>query len=249
MSLLRSRETDMKNCEEYRQAITADPAQNDTAGHVDSCADCQAYRDGILEMDRKLHSAMTIAVPELTMPSLPDIDTDKVVTLASRRSLRAPLWLAAAASVVLAVVIGVRSGDESLPTSVDSLAQQVLAHVDHEPAALLPTSTPVGDDVLGSVVTQDIAHMNHDAGLITYAETCPVNGKPVPHLVIQGKKGPITILLMPDEAIDANRELEGDNVFGYLLQVGSGSIAIIGERDEPLDDVKENVLSSVAWDI
>ncbi len=249
--MLTRRVTDMNTCEDYRQIVTAEPSHTDTTGHLDSCADCQAYQSDILEMDRKINAALDIAVPELTMPELPDLDTENVVALAPKRKLRAPLWMAAAASVVLAVFIGVRSGDEQVPgiTPLDSLAQQVLAHVDHEPSALQPTSVPVRDDVLASVVSDDVAHMNHDAGLITYAETCPVNGKPVPHLVVQGKHGPITILLMPDETISENRVLDGNNVHGYLLQVGSGSIAIIGEREEQLDDVKQNVLSSVAWDI
>jgi len=32
-----------------------------------------------------------------------------------------------------------------------------------------------------------------------------------------------------------------------MLPVGNGSIAIIGDRDEQLDEVKKNVLDSVVW--
>ena len=32
-------------------------------------------------------------------------------------------------------------------------------------------------------------------------KSCIINGKTIPHLVIQGKKGPITLLLMPDEMV------------------------------------------------
>lgn len=78
---------------------------------------------------------------------------------------------------------GVRSDDPQLPG--ESLSDQVLAHLDHEPWTLLPTSDAIDDGTLGRVVPQNIATMNHDLGLITYAEICPVNETLVTHLVIQ----------------------------------------------------------------
>ena len=89
--------------------------------------------------------------------------------------------------------------------------------------------------------------MNHDAGLITYAQSCTINGKEVPHLVMQGAHGPITILLMPHEKVAAATTLDGVNIKGVILPVGDGSIAIIGDREEQLDQVTENVVNSVMW--
>ena len=89
--------------------------------------------------------------------------------------------------------------------------------------------------------------MNHDAGLITYAQTCVINGKKVPHLVIQGKNGPVTVLLMPDETVETAVEIEGESINGVILPVGNGSIAIIGEEEESLDLIQESVMHSVTW--
>jgi hypothetical protein len=74
-----------------------------------------------------------------------------------------------------------------------------------------------------------------------------INGKKIPHLVIQGEHGPVTILLLPDEAIDDAVQLEGESINGVLLPVGGGSVAIIGERDEQLETIKDNVVNSVTW--
>ena len=74
-----------------------------------------------------------------------------------------------------------------------------------------------------------------------------INGKEIPHLVIQGNRGPVTILLLPDEAIDDAVQLEGESINGILLPVGGGSIAIIGERDEQLETIQKNVVNSVTW--
>jgi hypothetical protein len=236
--------TNMK-CIDYKEALTADPGFNDESGHAESCADCQGYRVEILALNSKIAAAMEVSVPELVMPELPDIDTQNVVSLSNRRVMSKPAWFAMAATVLLAAVVGIRM--MGIGVSYGTLEEQVLAHVDHEPSALVPSSTPVSDRRLSRAVPKDVATMNHDFGLITYAESCSINGKDVPHLVIQGAHGPVTILLMPHEKVAKATALDGVNIKGIILPVGDGSIAIIGDREEQLNQVKENVLDSVMW--
>ncbi len=235
----------MMNCNDYKEALTADPGFEDESGHVDSCASCQAYSAEILALDEKIAAAMAINVPELTMPELPEIDTEKVVSLVARRSMPKPVWFALAATVLLAVFVGIRAPDMGVMEG--TLAEQVLAHVDHEPRALRVSSTPVSDNRLARAVPANVAAMNHDIGLITYAQSCVINGKTIPHLVIQGEYGPVTILLMPEEKVSAATSLDGVNIQGVILPVGDGSIAIIGNREERLERIKKNVLDSVMW--
>jgi len=235
----------MTNCNDYKEALTADPGFEDESGHVDSCASCQAYRSEMLAFNDKIAAAMGIDVPELTMPELPEVDTEKVVSLVARRSMTKPVWFALAATVLLAVFVGIRAPD--MGVTEGTLEEQVLAHVDHEPIALRVTSTPVSDSRLAEVVPGDLAEMNRDAGLITYAQSCVINGKLIPHLVIQGEYGPVTILLMPEEKVSAAKSLDGVNIQGVILPVGDGSIAIIGNREEQLERIKKNVVDSVTW--
>lgn len=240
-----SRTSEMMNCKEYKEALTVDPTFEGGAGHVEACAECQSYRTQMLTLNDKIASALKIAVPVLKMPQLPDLDTQNVASLFDRRILSKPVWFALAATVMLAVAIGVRLGEFGV--SYGTLEEQVLAHVDHEPLSLLLSDTPVSDERLALAVPANIATMNHNAGLITYARSCTINGKNVPHLVIQGEYGPITILLMPDESVAEARTFEGENVRGVILPVGNGSIAIIGSREEQLDRVRQNILDSVMW--
>ncbi len=244
-----SRETVTMNCEEYREAISAEPTFDGGTEHVLACADCQTFRTEIRALDAGIKSALLVDVPELKMPELPDIEavaaSDNVVSLASRRSFSTPTRYALAATVLLAALIGFRLLAPSV--SHASLEEQVLAHVDREPGAFRVTSTPVSDSRLARAVPTHIAALNHDAGMITYAQSCSINGRSVPHLVIQGEHGPITILLMPYESVSEARTFEGENVHGVILPVGSGSIAIIGNRDEQLDRVTRNTLDSVNW--
>ena len=240
-----SQADDTMNCKDYKKALTAEPGFEDESGHLEACSECQAYKAEILTLDEKLAAALTISVPEMKMPELPHIETENVVALSDRRALSKPAWFALAASVLLAAVVGIRMTGTGIVYG--TLEEQVLAHVDHDPSALRASSVPVSDDRLLRVVPAGMASMNHNAGLITYAQSCTINGKEVPHLVLQGEHGPVTILLMPHEKVAKATILDGVNVQGIILPIGDGSIAIIGDREEQLEDVKQNVLDSVIW--
>jgi len=233
------------NCEDYKQAIAADPSFDGGAAHLSECAACQAYRKDILSLDNRISAALNLSVPELVMPELPDLEVENVVALRPKKR-NTTTWLAIAATVVIAATVGFRM----LSTDIhyESLEAEIIAHLDHEPASLVVTSKRVSDKRLSAVVPADMSTMGHTAGLVTYARTCEINGKAVPHLVIQGERGPVTILLMPDEKIDAAADLSGEHIDGVLLPVGNGSIAIIGERGERIDAISNTVRNSVMWD-
>ncbi len=233
------------NCEEYRQALSENPNFDGGAGHVAECAECRAYRKSMLAFEAKIQKAIAIPVPDLVMPELPDIDTGNVVSLDGRRRFGAPTWFAMAASVALVAVLVVQIFGGA--PQYDSLGDEIIAHLDHEPNALVVTDAAVSDRRLERVVPANIANLDHSGGLITYAQSCKINGKRVPHLVIQGENGPVTVLLMPDEQIDRATELEGKGINGVLIPVGDGSIAIIGEKDENIDAIRRNVTNSVTW--
>ena len=240
------------NCEQYREAIAADPSESFDGGaqHAAECSSCAAYKSEMQTLDARISAALEIDVPELTMPELPSMASEeKVVDIASRRPLAwsTPAWVGLAASVVLATVIGVRF----INTTEDygTLAEQVVAHLDFEPKSLTVTDVAVSDERLYSVVRPAIATLDRDLGLISYAMSCKINGREVPHLVVQGERGPVTILLMPHEMIDMPIRLDGQSIEGIILPLGEGSIAIIGERGEPIDQVRTKVTENVKWSI
>lgn len=233
------------NCEEYREAIAADPAFEGGASHVAACSDCQAYQREMLALNVKIAKAMQLNVPDLKMPELPEIDTGNVVTLPARKRWLKPMLFAVAATVVLATSISLRVS--GVFQSYGSLAEEVLAHMDHEPGALRVTDEPVSDRRLARAVPAKLAIFDRDASLITYAQSCTINGKDVPHLVIQGEHGPVTILLMPEEKVAEATLIDGKSVKGVILPVGDGSIAIVGDREEQFETIQKNVVKAVSW--
>ncbi len=243
------------NCEQYKEAIAADPSESFDGGalHSAECSSCDAFKAEMQALDARISTALKIDVPELTIPKLPSMaGGEKVVDITSRRTVRwtTPAWVGLAASVVLATVIGVRFIDTHNTHNIEgTLAEQVVAHLDYEPNALRVTDVAVSDKRLYEVVRPAIATMDRDFGLITYAMSCKINGREVPHLVVQGEKGPVTILLMPHEMVDMPIRLEGQSIEGVILPVGHGSIAIIGERGEAIDQFRSRVTENVKWSI
>ncbi len=234
----------------FKEIIAADPTVDlDTLElTAEERGQAEAYRDEMRALDGLIEQALSIDVPDLTMPELPKLDTGNVAQMPVRNKPRftTPAWIGIAASVALVAVIGVRT---MTPTTYPSLADEVLAHLDHEPQALVPTGVAVEERLLERVVDKGGVELDRDVGLVTYARSCIINGKTVPHLVIKGESGPVTLLLMPDEPVNDAVTLNGESINGVILPVGDGSIAIIGEREEDLSKIEKQVVDSVTWSI
>lgn len=240
------------NCEDYKESLAADPTASIEGGeeHVAACESCAAFTAEMQAFNDRISAALAINVPDLKIPDLPEIEDGNVVNLpfAGKKKFAAPTWIAIAATVVLAAFVGIRMINLSQLNSLP-LADQVLAHLDHEPYALKVTNVAVSDAQFAKVVNPSVGTMDRSVGLVSYAQSCVINGKTIPHLVIQGEKGPITLLLMPEEMVNGAMTLEGKGVNGVILPVGNGSIAIIGERDEPLTELEQRIINSVEWSI
>lgn len=240
------------NCKEYKESIAADPSESFAGGgdHSAACSSCADYRDGMRALDEQIARALVIDVPQLEMPELPPVaeDDGNVVSLpfGKKRLPATPMWLGLAAGVALAAVIGVRF--MAYQPTYDSLADEIIAHMGHEPNSRVVTDEPVSDGRLERVI-RTRATLDDRIGLISYARSCVIHGRTIPHLVIQGKNGPITVLLMPEEHIEETITLDAENVHGYIIPVGDGSIAIIGERLKDVGDIRNQVVDSVTWSI
>jgi len=196
-------------------------------------------------LDLKIAKALQIDVPELEIPELPEIEAANVTSLPARKRSMKPFWFAVAATVVLATSISIRNS--GVFHTYETLAEEVLAHLDHEPNAFDNVDVPVSDKRLARAIPASLATFQRGTSLITYAQPCVINGNDVPHLVIQGRHGPVTILLMPHEEVAAETPLDGENVKGVIIPFGKGSIAIIGDREELLEPIQRNIMNSVTW--
>ena len=236
---------------DYKELIAADPGLDldGLALSPEERRDAEALKAEMQALDVRIGIALDIETPALKLPELPPVDMSNVAAFPEPKkgSGATMAWLGLAASVLLVAGLGSRFLAPS--PEYGSLAEEVVAHLDHEPGALVEVSTPIDGRRLARVADRSGVDVADGIGLVTYAQSCVINGKTVPHLVIQGQSGPVTLLLMPEEMIKQAQIIDGQSINGVVLPVGSGSIAIIGEKDEDIDAIEKQVVDSVTWSI
>jgi len=227
------------NCLEYRQICGAEPNHQAEAfaEHEAQCEGCQAFAAGTRELDERIRQALMIDLPgrSAAAPEQPAVPS-------RRRWQPARLGLAASLLAAVGLTVGVWL---SLPPP--ALAEAVTGHLSHERNAWQTTDNPVAREVLDAVLKDGEIEFRQGFGLISYARTCSIRGHDVPHLMIQGERGPVMLLIMRDEKIDHAIPLRVDGYEGLILPVGEGSIAVVGREGEALEPLTEQISRSVDW--
>jgi hypothetical protein len=100
---------------------------------------------------------------------------------------------------------------------------------------------------LGADAAIDLARLD----VVSYARSCLVNGRWVPHLVVQGETGPVMVLLLAREPLAQPQPLDlpAENLRGAIVPVGGGSIAILGQDGETLEAMQQALAEAVEWTI
>lgn len=167
------------------------------------------------------------------------------------RGRRGPAYLpvAAAAALVLAAAawIGLRI---QAPTEADSLGAELVAHIQHEPQSLVVTAESAPPGRIDAVLQRAGATLRRPVGLVSYATLCPFRGRMVAHFVVQGERSPVTVMLLPDEHLaKATPVREGDFVGTIVPIRGGGSVAIVGQPDEDVEQIRDRVVEAIQWRI
>ncbi len=230
------------NCLEFRRSIMTEPDTQDAdvLMHAESCKACTSFMYEQSIFEKELHNATMIPVPEqLTSRILLNQRTN-----VNRQSALQRRWYAVAASFVLAIVVIIGIEKQIVPVSVEQL---VIAHVNDEPQHLkqnLNIQSPEFNKVLADIGMMASASV----GRVNYAGGCNIRNKEKgAHIVLQGKKGPVTVLFMPGETV-AMRILVQDNRFdGVIFPAERGSVAVIGEKGEFIEAVEKRINASVGY--
>ena len=238
------------NCEQFAQALGANPNDINAAmhEHVAGCEPCAQLMQELNEFDKVLKAAIDVDVPATLGHREPA--GDNVVHLSSRTGgatpIKQPKWMALAAVMVLGIGLAVGTWYGRVSAS---LPQSLVAHVKHEPELLTDEWQVVSVAQTERVLTQGGASLNGDIGTVRHAGMCSFRGNKVAHVVIHTDKGPVTVMLLPDEAVQSPTSFDEEGYKGVMVPMGDGSIAIIGNDSEAMDEVRDDVTSNLSWTI
>jgi hypothetical protein len=218
-------------CDDARLLIGADPGATTPAleEHLATCAACARFREEMRALDAEIRRALE-RPPDIVRPR------------SGGPSRAWPQW-ALAASVVLAsfAVLAVW-----LLRPSDTLAREVVAHVQAEPESWLATQ---------HVSAQGIAQALRGAGValdvtsdrVMYAQSCWFRGHYVPHLVIQTARGPATVLILRHEQVRARRSFHEAGMTGLIIPAEHGSIAVLTRGAGDPADIAGHMQHEVHW--
>ena len=238
----------MMDCAHYRRAILADPHDHnaDMRLHRDTCHDCSRYTDQVRRFEERLDRALRLesSAEVRDRPGVLPLRIRDAQTLRLRRG-----WLAAAASLLLAVVV---AGSLWLAAPGPSLAADVVTHMAGEPGAWARTDVPVPEPTLDKILAESHVSLKGNAGLVSYANSCQFRGHQVPHLVVQTDSGPVTVMVLTHEFARTAMRFDEHGYRGMIVPVpGHGSIAVL-ERGPNTDmntveRVAAKVLGAIDW--
>jgi hypothetical protein len=227
----------------YRSAILADPHNTDAElrAHREVCPECRAFTEQLLRFESRLERALRVDIPA------------KATVLPFERKAgndaRAPRrWMAIAASVLLGAAI---VGGVWLTLPQQSLAAAVVEHMAGEPEAWQRTDA-VANSELEDVLKDSKLRLKPDAGIVSYASSCSFRGHHVPHLVVQTPSGPVTVMVLVNEAVRKPTQFDDEGYRGTIVPVpGHGSIAVLmrdsGIGAAEIERIAARVDASIVW--
>ena len=217
------------NCEQARLQIGADPTAStaDLEEHLHECAQCRQFRAEMQALDTNIRRALerppgSVSSPRLTATWRP--------------------W-ALAASVLLAM-LAVLSVWLLRPS--DTLAREVVAHVQEEPESWLARqhvdAQGINDALRSAGVSLDIT-----SDRITYAQSCWFRDHYVPHLVVQTAQGPVTVMILRNQRVSGRRTFHEAGMSGVIVPASQGSIAVLARGGANVDGVATQMQQDVHW--
>jgi len=217
-------------CDEARLLIGAEPGLTGAGleEHLQDCAACSHFRAEMRRLDANIRRAL-----------------ERPPERGHVRPRPAPWrqW-ALAASVVLAL-FAVAALWALRPS--DTLARDVVVHVQQEPKSWLATQQ-VSAQGIELALQHSGVELDITSDKITYAESCWFRGHYVPHLVVQTAHGPATVLILRHERVDARRTFHEAGMSGVIVPAGKGSIAVLSKGGSgDLDELAAQMQRDVRW--
>lgn len=234
----------MKDCEQFQLMYASSPQEMEAGlvAHADQCPDCASFADAIRELDNRLIDSMKVNVPADLAPLLKGIP-EKNSWIKSKWTLFGGIALAASVLLSLGLSLGLRLNSIS-PSA--SLRQAVYQHILGEPQALTAVF-PVQPAVLNKKLKEFGVSLGQPIGDVMYVKLCPVGDSRGLHLVVQGKQGPVTLLILPAVNVTEPINFIEGRFVGYMKQSAQGVIAVVGEKGEPLQETEALVNASLTW--
>ena len=80
---------------------------------------------------------------------------------------------------------------------------------------------------------------------VVYASSCWFRGHFVPHVVVTTKDGPVTVMILQHEKVNAAQQFNEDGYSGLLVPARTGSVAVLSRTPMKLDKPAADVVHAL----
>jgi hypothetical protein len=203
--------------------------------HERACLSCRQFARRSSVFEHKLREALTVEVPAGLIERIKQ--RRDIGEQVRARQIR-PLRYALAASLLLAAGLASLLGYQLLgPAFNDATLQRtVTQHINHDIEDLY-AHDEVSVARLRPLFARFGVRLQHDLGRVNFAASWSRRQHRGLHVVLAGKRGPVTILYLDGEYVEHSSRIHNERFEGTLFPVESGSVAVVGERGESIEAI------------
>jgi len=233
------------NCIEFRRKLLEEPRNKeaDYLEHAQRCSRCQSEFQKAISLENLIEDALRVPAPERLRHEI-------LLSTRFGQTRRRRYWIMVAglaASLVIAVGL-VTTNSMKMDDGRGSLPEALIAHIKHEPDNLAH-ALRVPDGQLKILLRDLKAELVDDLGDVRYANLCPIHHRMGLHLVIVGRLGLVSLLFMPGEYIAAGMQFDSQGLHGVIVPNSAGSLAILGQPGERVQEIAVQLNPRVRWRI
>jgi hypothetical protein len=229
------------NCLDVRRLLWTNLVSGDAQlrQHLTTCPGCTQFAAELARQDAIVQQALNVPVP-------PHLAERILLTTRPHRARRS--GYAIAASVLLAVTLGVISQLGGLRSASPDWSEVVLAHVLNERDTLASTER-IPLDTLKSELQRFGLAVQGDPGTVRFLGRCDMPGGKGLHVVLDTpERGLLTLIIPPGDADSDADHSARDGLSSRLLALNGRAVGLVLPESQSMDEVSEwlgSVLHSV----
>ena len=227
---------------EFKRLLGADPRNRDPE-FLRARASSPEFEEAAAEADRfedLLTRAVQVPAPEHLIDDILDTPGQASGRARGRR------WMQMALAAGLLIAVGAAGLTWRMNTTWDSVQSYVSDHYRHDgPELLAQADGRVADEAQALLAEFEVEALPALAGIVGVIKYCPTpDGKGV-HMVLNSERGPVTVIYMPETSVSDREQFGFDGREALLVELRSGSAAIIGSPEQQIADLHALVRQSI----
>ena len=138
------------------------------------------------------------------------------------------------------------------PAEDTPLAQEILRHVYAEERFLNSSNhvslTEVNSRMSAVIKAQLASSPATNAMDVRFSKDCWIAKQKAMHLIISGDTGPVSVMMLPSKVVQQETVFNDARFTGTITPMGSGTLVVLGNRQEPVRKYASMVQNNLHWE-